>query len=617
MCGICGYISKSNVEKNELDKMTDCLSHRGPDDRGTYVIKDRNGYNIGLGHRRLSILDCTLNGHQPMSDFTGRYSIVFNGEIYNYREIANKLKDYTFVSSSDTEVLLYSYIKYREKCLELLNGMFSFAIYDRDENTLFMARDRIGKKPLYYYVQDNHFVFSSELKSIIKFPYFIKELNQESLVGYFSQNCILPPNTIFKNVFKLCAGDYLMWKNGEYTINHYYKPIDLFFENRERLETNYSICKNKLKSLLYDAVDKRLVSDVPVGTLLSGGIDSTLITAIAADIRSKKGIDSFSIGFNDEKYDESYFASQTARYLGTNHHEKIMSENDLLEMVNDMSLFYDEPFSDSSQIPTMLVSKFCREQVTVALSGDGGDELFAGYTNIDTITKIKKYDLFLSCLRKVVPSGCIKKIPYDKYRILLEDKIGIEKVQYYAKLRESLSKDILIDNKSKGTINNKEIEKIDNWIQKRMLIDLTTYLPDEILTKTDRASMRYSLEMRCPILDTRIVDYSMQIPIEYKYYKREKKHILKDVLYDLVPKEMVNRPKKGFGIPIRKWLKTELNNRMNKYLDYEYIVNQGIFIPEKIKSLYSSFLKYEENSITQIIWSYFVFQDWYETYMRE
>ena len=614
MCGICGYISKTEIDKGSFERITDSLSHRGPDDRGIWLAQHSDTY-VSLGHRRLSVLDLSSAGHQPMGDESGRYHIVFNGEIYNYYELRKRVSEYRLKSDTDTEVLLYLYIKYGVSCLDLINGMFAFAIYDNSENKLFMARDRMGKKPLYYYYGEGLFIFASELKAIMLFPEFKRDINKSVLVQYFSQNCIIPPNTIFIDTFKLQAGEYLIWKDGAIESDIYYTPMESFVENNNRLESDYSICKYTVKKLLCDSIEKRMIADVPVGTFLSGGIDSTLVTAIAADIAGNKGIDTFSIGFKDKRYDESIFAASSADYLGTRHHEKMMSEEDLFEVMTDLTTYYDEPFSDSSQLSTMLVSKFARENVTVVLSGDGGDELFAGYSNIDTVTKLRKYDPIISFVRTITPNLIRNMVTSDSIRVLTHKMYGIEKVQYYAKIRESFAKKILKNNQGNGIIRDNRIHGVLSWQQKRMLLDLMYYLPDEIMTKADRASMRYSLELRCPILDYRIVDYSMRIPLEYKYRNGIKKYILKDILYDYIPKEMMDRPKKGFSVPIYRWLNNELSGKLSDYMDQEFLDEQGIFNHDCVKELYKLFLCRDESSTTQLMWSYYVFQLWYEKYI--
>ncbi len=618
MCGICGFITKRNIADAAFDGMVDSLIHRGPDDRGTYRTQTSDDWNIALGHRRLSILDCSPNGHQPMRDKSSRYIIVFNGEIYNFSEIKTNLHEFEFTSTSDTEVLLYAYIKYGTDCLQHLNGMFAFAIYDKLENTLFMARDRMGEKPLYYFYDGEQLVFASELKAIIKYPYFTKTINKDVLIQYFSQSCILPPNTIFENTFKLSAGQSLLWKDGRIETKTYYSLVDSYFQGKENQIADYASCKKQLKDLLYDSIEKRLVADVPVGTFLSGGIDSTLVSAIANDIRSDSKIDTFTIGFNEKEFDESSFAKQSAKHLGTRHHEQIMSEDALFEMLADLTTYYDEPFSDSSQLPTMLVSKFAREHVTVVLSGDGGDELFAGYSNIDTLTKLKKLDAILTPARAIIPNGLYNNLNSDATKILLGKMHGQEKIQYYAKLREGIAKGIInTDSQSesfKGTISNARIAN-EPWLQQRMLFDMTSYLPDEIMTKTDRASMRFSLEMRCPMLDHRIVDFAMRVPMEYKYRDGIKKYILKDILYDYIPKEMMDRPKKGFGVPIGKWLNNELSSQLNKSMAKEFVAEQGLFDHSEIQKLADRAKKYGQTSDTQVLWGYYVFQAWYEKYV--
>lgn len=612
MCGICGLITKNNISDDTFNKMVDVLKHRGPDDRGVWsgVSKD---WNVKLGHRRLSVIDISRNGHQPMIDESGRYIIVFNGEIYNYSELKSAIKEFNFKSSSDTEVLLYLYIKYGYKCLDIINGMYSIAIYDSFENRLFIARDRMGKKPLYYLAYENHFVFASELKSFLYFPYFEKIINRATLAQYFSQNCILSPNTIYKNTYKLKPGEYLIWDNGIIQKQEYYSPIKSYLEAKEFVIDNYVECKKTLKELLYDSVEKRLLADVSVGTFLSGGIDSTLITAIANDIRANRKIDTFTIGFNEKKYDESQYALNIAKYLGVRHHTQIMSEDEMLSLLNDMSIYYDEPFSDASQLPTMLVSKFAKKDVTVVLSGDGGDELFAGYSNIDTLTILKKYDILLSPLRRLLPQNLIKHSKSDKIKILCEEKKNQDKLQYYAKLRENIANSILCDS-GKGTTEIVSIEN-EEWMQQRMLFDMTTYLPDENLTKVDRGTMRFSLEARCPLLDYRIVDYSMKIPFKYKYKDGIKKYILKDILYDFVPQELIDRPKKGFNVPIYMWLNTILKSELDQYLDENLVREQGIFKYNELIKFATQFKNKEQTSNTQIMWSYFVFQRWYKKYM--
>lgn len=617
MCGICGTISKKNIPPKLFDEMTDSLTHRGPNDRGAVSLCADNGWNINLGHRRLSIIDLSENGHQPMQDDTGRYTIVFNGEIYNFTDLKKDLSKYQFKSGSDTEVLLYSYMEYGTNCLERLNGMFAFAIYDKSANTLFMARDRMGEKPLYYFVHDDEFLFASELKPIMMHPSFTGEINRDSLMGYFCQNTILSPYTVFKDTYKLAAGEYLIWKDGNITKDRYYDPIKICLEATDNPLQDYDECKAKLKDLLYDSVGRRLISDVPFGTFLSGGIDSTLISAIAKEIKADEGIDTFSIGFEDSAIDESAYAAATARYLGTRHHEKIMSDDDLMRMLDDMVRYYDEPFSDSSQLPTMLVSEFAAEHVTVVLSGDGGDELFAGYSSNDAISKLEKLDPFISIARALTPGPVASLSDSDHVRELLGRKLPDEKIQYFTRVKEDRVRGILKGSEGRGAAGDKRIYDAPDWITQRMLLDLTTYLPDELMTKVDRASMRFSLETRCPILDHRIVNHSFAIPLKYKYADGDKKHILKDILYEHVPKEMMDRPKSGFVAPVRRWLLTKLDKQLEHYCEPGLVKKQGIFDTKGVSAMLDKFRSKDINSVNQIVWSYYVFQMWHERYMGD
>lgn len=626
MCGICGYITKKEIKTEEFVKMTDSMAHRGPNDSG-YLFLSAGKWNVALGHRRLSIIDISSAGHQPMNDGTGRYHIVFNGEIYNYRDLRDELKGkgYSFKSDSDTEVLLYSYVEYGEYCLRRINGMFAFAIYDSVLNTIFMARDRMGEKPLYYTSTSDGIVFASELKAIMLYPGFKRVIRHDVLFQYFARNTILPPDTIFCGVYKLGAGESIAWENGNIRKQKYYDPVTIYLEHKNDIVTDYATCKNQLRELLYDSVEKRLISDVPIGTFLSGGVDSTLISAIAKDIRGDAGVDTFCIGFNEASYDESGDARKTATYLGVRHHEKIMNENDLKNMMHDLVKYYDEPFSDSSQLPTMLVAQFAKKSVTVVLSGDGGDELFAGYSHNDTISILQKYDVIFKLLRSVTPSKLYESMIKDRDRIIFGGKDGLEKVQYCEKIRQDLAGSFINQDvigyesgyyaNQNGIIRDARISEENDWIQQRMLIDMVSYLPDEIMTKTDRASMRFSLEMRSPLLDHRIVDFSMRIPMKYKYTKGEKKMILKDILSDYLPKEYIYRPKKGFGAPIYKWLTGELREELERYASRDFLEKQGVFDVDGIKNLLARFDRKNENTTTQIVWAFYVFQIWWEEYI--
>lgn len=613
MCGICGYIGKHKITDRQLHNMNDTMVHRGPNDFGIWQSDFGTGA-IGLAQRRLSILDLSELGHQPMFSKDESRVIVFNGEIYNFKELREELEKsgYQFVSDCDTEVLLSAYLKWGEAMVDRIDGMYAFAICDQEKGKVFFARDRIGKKPLYYYWDGTSFIFASELKAIAAHPYFKKELNTKVLGEYLCYQYINEPDTIYCNTYKLPAGHQMTFDGKQITIKKYWDIQKRYEELSQNRILDYKTCKQGLKDVLYESVKRRLVADVPVGTFLSGGIDSTLVTAIANDMKSN--VETFTIGFDDKERDEAEYARQTAKYLGTNHHEMYVSEQDMLQMLQDMCYYFDEPFADPSQIPTMLVSKLAKEHVTVALSGDGGDEFFCGYSMYDFVYYAKKLDGIAGAGNAVLsnPLGeqIKKKLP-GSARALLENRDKNYKTQLFADLPANFVSKML-----KNPIGEVkyEVEKqltMPNWQERRMLLDMVTYLPEDILTKADRSSMKYSLEMRCPILDTGVMEYSFAIPHEYKYRNREKKYILKDVLYDYVPKEMMDRPKNGFGVPLGKWLRTYLKEEVARVSEKAFIEKQGIFCYDAIRELIEIVDHSDKKPYPKLLWAYYVFQLWY------
>ncbi|AOZ95501.1 asparagine synthase (glutamine-hydrolyzing) [Butyrivibrio hungatei] len=623
MCGICGYLSPQKISSDNLWIMNNAMIHRGPDDGGIYEYEADCGYYIGLAQRRLSIIDLSEAGHQPMIDRSGNYIIVYNGETYNHEKLKNKLvkKGYSFKSKSDTEVLLYLYIEFGTKMLDMMDGMFAFAIYDKKKEELFLARDRAGEKPLYYYSHDHDFVFSSELKPIMLYPSYSKKICKKVIKQYLVHNTVLPPYTIFENTYKLEKGQYMIWKKGELNVVNYYDTVHSYQKLSECIEEDYNRCKKELKELLYASVEERLIADVPVGCFLSGGIDSTLVSAIAKDIKGE--LDTFCIGFEDTKLNEAIYAQQSAKYLGTHHHEMIMREEELMEMLDDVCIYYDEPFADSSQLATMLVSKYAKKYVTVALSGDGGDEFFAGYSKNDKLTQLLKYRKLFSPLRMIDTSliqDIFSLIGKEELSSLLwmEDDSRLYQGEEYkrSKVADLIMCDSAIDYVN-PIINAKGLNEIDNILQRRMLLDIMTYLPDEVLVKTDRASMKYSLELRTPLLDQQIMEYSFRIPIEYKYRNGEKKYILKDILYEYVPKEMMNRPKTGFGVPIKDWLLGPLYTKLMNYCKESALKIQGLFDSNGVKKLIMLTKTSDSYRYQATLWCFFVFQMWYQEYIDD
>lgn len=614
MCGICGYVNNKKLPLGILKKMNDSLTHRGPDDSGEWELEE-NDFSIGFGHRRLSILDLSELGHQPMVSNSGNTMIVFNGEIYNFVKLKKQLSNYDFKTQCDTEVILAAYEEWDIDFLNHIDGMFSIALYDLKRKRLILTRDRIGKKSLYYYWKDGKLAFGSELKPILLFPEFEKNICSESIEYFMCYQYISSPKTIFENTYKLPAGHYAIYENGTLDIKKYW-DLNVQFYTDDKIK-DYNTCKQGLKNELKKSVSERLVSDVPVGAFLSGGIDSVLVTSLAQEISSDK-LKTFTIGFHDKKRNEADAAAMIAKHLGTDHTELYVKNSEMLEMIDAMCQYYDEPFADPSLIPTMLVSKLAKTKVTVALSGDGGDEFFCGYSMYDFVKWSQKLDVLTGITNSILTLPGLKiiknRLPQEAIA-LLNNRDARFKTQLFQDLPDSFVQRLL--NKSFSTKYSIESEfKDKNWQERRMKLDMLTYLPEDVLVKTDRASMKYSLEVRCPILSRNVIEYSFRIPHEYKYKKSEKKFILKDILYDYVPKEMMDRPKNGFGVPLGSWLRNELKNEVSRFLDKDKLSKQGIFNYDVLCELIDKVEKSDQKPYPKILWSFLVFQKWYERYIE-
>ncbi|MDR3541188.1 MAG: asparagine synthase (glutamine-hydrolyzing) [Desulfosporosinus sp.] len=618
MCGICGYMSKKALTEELLAKMNDTMVHRGPDDRGVVLLEDR-GWNIGLAHRRLSILDLSPLGHQPMTGASGNTTIVFNGEIYNFLQLKDVLlaEGYNFHTTCDTEVVLAAYAHWGSDCVSHFNGMFAFVIYDREKGTAFGARDRFGKKPFYYYHTEQEFVFASELKPLMAYPNFKKKINQEILGRYLHQGYIVCPDSIFESTFKLSPGHRFTWADNQLEVSCYWNPVTANEAKSQELIKDFKSAKAKLSGALEQAVERRMISDVPLGTFLSGGIDSTLVTAFAQKI-SKLPVKTYTIGFEDKKYDEAIFAKEIARHLGTDHHEACLTEDIMLDLVDSIPHYYDEPFGDSSQIPTMFVSKIARQDITVALSGDGGDELFCGYNSYDKLMLAHRLDLLGGLVYPLAKIPAFAKLLPTSVRTIACNRSAKTKTQLLASSRResiaSLLKNSYLD--IRYPIEDKF--PLKNWQLRRMLLDMQTYLPGDILTKVDRASMKYSLESRCPLLDYEVAELSFRIPHEFKCNGGDKKYILKEIAYDFVPKALLDRPKKGFSVPVAKWLKGPLRERFEYFTSPGFVENQGLFRYAGVSRMKADFLAdpLELGEVSHI-WNFLIFQMWYDVYMNK
>ena len=631
MCGLAGFVDFNKQSlKMQLEKMTDVLVHRGPNDSG-YELFETKEANIGLGHRRLSILDLSMHGHQPM-DFKN-FTIVYNGEIYNFREIRVELEkyDYIFHSDSDTEVILKAFHKWGIKCIDKFNGMFLIVIYNKEKNHLTLIRDRAGVKPCFYYHKDDLFLFSSELKSFHKHPSFEKKINFDSLGFYLQYGYISEPNSIFENTYKLESGYYLEidLKSKKISKNKYWDVIE--FYDKPKLKIDEEEALEELERLMISSFEYRMVSDVPVGVFLSGGYDSSIVTAILQSGRTEK-INTFTIGFQEKGFDEAPHAKKVAKFLGTNHTEYYCTQKDALEILPKLCDIFDEPFGDNSSIPTILVSQLARKDVTVSLSADGGDEIFAGYSKYDLcLNYSKKFDKIPSIIRSGLSSAMNnlnpKKIPYfnntynfeTKYLKAMNALLAKNSVEMLKLTSQHFTKS-QINNLLKPQIKTLEsnfdliISDSNNFLNKMLAIDYKTYMVDDVLTKVDRSTMSVGLEGREPLLDHRIIEFAAQLPSELKYKNGIKKSLLKQITHKYLPKELMDRPKMGFGVPITEWFKNDLKEYFMTYLSKERLEKEGIFNVEEVLLMRNRFLE-GENESARRLWFILIFELWYEKWM--
>ncbi len=580
MCGITGYYSPSGRFTGDLLRVAnEKLSHRGPDAGGIFT----EGI-AGLGHRRLSIIDLSENANQPMFSTNGRFVIVFNGEVYNFKEIKleilNERPGFQFKTNSDTEVILEAFSIWREQIANKLNGMFAIAIYDKEEGSLFLLRDRIGIKPIYYYWDGKDFFFASELKAIKALGKAINfELNKEALPYFFHLGFIPEPHSIYKNIYKFPSGHYLILNRAQLLCTPYWEPTAKI--EHEKI-TNEHTAKKQLKELITSSVRYRMISDVSFGTFLSGGVDSSLVTAVAQSI-SNEPVKTFSIGFSEQGYSESEFAAQVSKYLKTDHHTFEVSQQDALDMVAGLDEIYDEPFAETSSIPTLLVSKLARKYVTMTLSGDGGDELFMGYG--EHIWAQRLSNPIYSLMRKPIAMALdlgdqrMKRAAqhFKAYSVLnYESNIFSQEQNFFFEKELSLLLCQNITDNLNFTPRHGNLKRTITPVEKQAIFDLMVYLKDDLLVKVDRATMKYSLETRVPLLDYRIVEFALNLDQSLKIKGKTAKYLLKEVLYDYIPREYFNRPKKGFSIPLHKWLRKDLKQYADTYITKSMCERYGI-----------------------------------------
>ena len=641
MCGIVGIISKNEKELAKIAAATRTLSKRGPDNRSTAKFN-----NLALGHARLSIIDTSNAANQPFTESTERYTIVFNGEIYNYKELKDELitDGISFTTSSDTEVLLQLYIKHQEKCLDKLNGFFAFAIFDKKENSLFAARDRMGIKPLLYYFDGEQFIFASELKAILNFN-IKKEIDKISLFNYLQFNYIPTHCSILENVSKLKPGHFISIKNinqleGGVKEEMYY---EIPFQEEATIQTsalNYDKSQEMLRNLLDDAVQKRLIADVPVGTFLSGGVDSSIISLIAK--RHKPDLQTFSIGFKDEPYfDETVYANAVAKKIGSQHQVFSLSNNDLYENLHDILDYLDEPFADSSAIAVYLLSKHTKEHVTVALSGDGADEMFSGYNKHMAEFKSRNPGLKESIVKMGYPIW--KNLPKSRNSKFTNINRQLHKFSLGAKLTNKarywkwagilneekanyLLKEELVFNPHRLTDSAFEYKKRKDYLLSHirkdgdindvLYTDMKMVLTNDMLRKVDSMSMANSLEVRTPFLDHRLVNFAFSLPTAFKINGTMKKKILQDAFRKELPEEIYQRPKHGFEVPLLSWFRNELKSTIeNDLLNDDFIEEQGIFNVAATKALKQQLHSANPEDAPATVWALIVFNTWWKKYM--
>ncbi len=625
MCGIAGFISKDeSAPKPEreilLDKMCRVIEYRGPDEQGIAVSG-----RAALGMRRLSIIDLKT-GQQPISNADGSLVIVFNGEIYNYRELKKELESrgHRFKTNSDTETVLRAYEEFGADCLEKLRGMFAFAIWNARNESLFIARDRVGKKPLFYTLTEKgNFVFGSELKVLLTHGEVSKKIDHSALDAYLTFGYVPEEFCIFKNVQKLAPGHFLLFKDGKIRTEKYW---DFRYAKPENIKTEDEYAE-KLRELIKESVEIRLISEVPLGAFLSGGVDSSTIVGMMSQI-SEKPVKTFSIGFNEDTFDELKYARIAAEHFKTDHHEFIVTP-DLVDIVDELVWHFDEPFADPSALPTFMVSKMARDFVTVILSGDGGDELFAGYTRYVTDSKRSGLEKLPQTIRRNLLKPLSASLPHGAkgknylYNISLDaiDRY-IDSISHFGTLgkRSLYASDFLTRQNGdfgKGeTVFRKIAESVStgNRLDSLLYLDSKTYLPADILTKVDRMSMANSLEARVPLLDHKLIEFVTQIPTALKLKGLETKSIFRNAVRSIVPEEILNRPKQGFGVPINEWINLQLRERIRETLTERKTIERGYFDAKYVKLLLEEHAaKRRDHSYS--LWILFMFELWNRRYL--
>jgi asparagine synthase (glutamine-hydrolysing) len=633
MCGIAGFIDfNRKTTEDVLARMACAIPHRGPDGQGVYYTSAGNA-TIGLGHRRLSIIDLSTAASQPMH-YDGLH-LIFNGEIYNYEEIRKSLQDlgHQFTTHSDTEVILHAWREWGEDSIKQWRGMYAIALYDEKSGEVICIRDRAGVKPFYYYFEDGLFLFASELKSIAAHPDFKKEINRDAVATFLQYGYVSHPHCIFTKAFKLAPGHLLRFRldSKEIAIKQYWNVYDAY--NKPKLSITLPEAVEETERILQESFQYRMVADVPVGVFLSGGYDSSCVTALLQKNSTEK-IKTFTIGMTEEKLDEAPFAKQIAAHLGTDHTEYYCTPEEALQIIPELPYYYDEPFADSSAIPTILVSRLARQKVVVALSADAGDEIFAGYNRYDYLQRYsRKIGAVPGPLRKMAASvmGSVSSnsIPYfrnkynfhsryDKLKNLLNDPSPSELLKNLSQVFTNTDLNRLfarpVQELPTAHSSTELKDEYFDALSYMMAVDYQTYMVDDILQKVDRATMSVSLEGREPFLDQHIIEWAAQLPSDYKYFKGQKKYILRQIVHRHIPQQMMERPKMGFAIPIETWLTRELKDLVQEHLSEAALKKHGLFNVQEVQSLVKEFFSGRTERHLKI-WYLLMFQMWYDKWM--
>ena len=642
MCGITGFwnINARPTDLEAIEAMADALTHRGPDARGVFTDAEAG---LAMGHRRLSIIDLSEHGAQPMKSACGRFVVVYNGEIYNFRQLRRQLRsrrpDLTFRGDSDTEVLLEAIATFGvDDAVEKTNGMFAFALWDRRRRQLTLGRDRLGIKPLYYGRVGSALMFGSELKSLRAHPRFDADVDRQALADLLRLNSIPAPRSIYQGIKKLEPGMLVSFdapdRRGR--LRDYWSARAAAEQGiSTRFRGTPAEAVDALEQRLVEAVEARMISDVPLGAFLSGGVDSSTVVALMQQI-SARPVKTFSIGFHNDDYNEATHAAEVAAHLGTDHTEQYVTPDDAMEVIPELPRLYDEPFADSSQIPTHLVSQIARRDVTVALSGDGGDELFAGYNrhlwapriwrmvspvpamvrlavaNLLTRPDPAQVNAMYHRVEAALPRPLRVRVPAEKLQKLagMLAVSGIDDI--YARLRAHWPDPTAVIQRLpryRPTVHR--VPQRAGFAERMMFRDLVGYLPDDILTKVDRASMGVSLEARVPLLDHRVVEFAWRLPMEFKIRDGQSKWVLRQLLYRRVPRQLIERPKMGFGIPLGDWFRTSLRDWVEALLDPHRLRREGFFRVQPIRRMWNEHLEGQANHQHEL-WNVLAFQAWWQ-----